>query len=123
MMKNLMMKNRQYYKIEKDGRIFEGILWIRKFFKHDGGFSAFVFIGSQCLGRLYINKLGILFNLKKIDSYNKIKYKKGTIVRHFRRSIIKYFDSFIIRDIKIKAVEKISYLDSLKRQVSLLLCD
>ncbi len=123
MIKNLMMKNRKYYKIMMDGKIFEGQLWVRRFFSHEGGYSAFIFIGKKCLGRIYINKLGILFNLEKIDSYNKIQYKETTIKKHFRRSIIKYFDSFLVEDTKITVKYESNYMSLLRKNVDILLCD
>ena len=94
--KNKLINGRKAYKIQKNSRIFEGRLWIRKLWKHEGGYSAFVFIGKECLGRLYINKIGILFNLKQISEYNKIWCTEKTIKKHLRKSIIEYFDTFKI---------------------------
>lgn len=121
--KNKLVNKRQFYKIQKNGRIFEGRLWIRKLWKHEGGYSVFVFIGKECLGRLYINKLGILFNLKKISGYNKTWCTESTIKKHFRESIIEYFNTFEIIPQKPKIITKIikpeyiqSYFNKLKNQ-------
>ncbi len=120
---NKLVKGRQSYKIQKDDRFFEGRLWIRKMWEHDGGYSAFVFIGKECLGRLYINELGILFNLKKISNYHKTWCKESTIKKHFRKAIIEYFDTFEITIQKPKINTKITkkgyiqtYITDLKSQ-------
>jgi len=124
MIERKLLKDRQTYKIQKGDRFFAGRLWIRKLWKHDGGYSAFVFIGKECLGRVYLNELGILFNLKTISPYNKTHCKENTIRKHFRKAIMEYFETFDISIPKPKITTKITkdvnsqfYMMNLKSQV------
>ena len=124
MIERKLLKDRQTYKIQKGDRFFAGRLWIRKLWKHDGGYSAFVFIGKDCLGRVYLNELGILFNLKTISTYNKTHCKENTIRKHFRKAIVDYFETFEITHPKPQITTKPlvqgfteSYFKTLRSQV------
>ena len=117
---NKLVKGRKFYRLQKEDRFFEGRLWIRKLWKHEGGYSAFVFIGKDCLGRVYLNKLGILFNLKTISNYNKTHVKEATIRKHFRKEIIDYFDTFKITSPKPKINTKITNLSNTQSYITVL---